>query len=66
MKGIRLLTAAGLLLAGSAFAQQDIQLIGKIQQQLPRSANPMVRTLNAQALPTSITLLKIELSDTRL
>jgi hypothetical protein len=61
---MRILTAATLLFAGTAFAEQDIQFVGKIQQPIsPESQiHANARTFKGP-LPTSVTLLKVKLSD---
>ena len=47
----------------SALAEQDVQITGKIQQPLPRPAASSRTMLKASGVPSSVTLLKIELSD---
>ncbi len=60
---VHLLIATTLLFTGSAFAQQDIQLMGTIVQPLSRQATSELKTFNAQSVPASVTVLKIKLSD---
>jgi len=52
-----------MIATNTALAEQDVQVVGKIQQPLERPVSNARNLLKAKTLPSSVTLLKIELSD---
>ncbi len=67
MRYLAIFIASFTILSSSAMAQEEMQLVGKIQQPIAKPSKTIVKSMkakqNQRLLPTSVTLLKVKLSD---
>src|SRR3990167_7155630 len=63
MSAIKYFLMTSLLFTSQAFAQQEIQFVGSHAQPLPSSTYDTLTRLQSQNLPTSLTLLNVQLTE---
>ncbi|OGV46926.1 MAG: hypothetical protein A3F46_01985 [Legionellales bacterium RIFCSPHIGHO2_12_FULL_42_9] len=63
MSAIKYFLMTSLLFTSQAFAQQEIQFVGSHAQPLPSSTYDTLTRLQSQNLPTSVTLLNVQLTE---